>query len=86
MGRVAVTYRVTPEDPDTDLQSLKGRVQSTFADRLRDLQEKPLAFGLVSLEFVVVLEDAAGETDRAEASLEAMDGISSVETLSVDLL
>lgn len=86
MTAVVVTFRVLPDDAEADLGALMDRVREAFGDRLRDLRERPLAFGLVSLETAVLLEDAAGEVDRCEETLRGLDGVRSVETLSVDLL
>lgn len=86
MGKVVVTYRVLPEGAETDVDALKDRIRQAFGDRVRDVTDRPLAFGLVGVEAAVVLEDAEGEVDRTDASLQKLEGVRSVETLSVDLL
>ncbi|MCJ2531732.1 MAG: hypothetical protein LN413_05435, partial [Candidatus Thermoplasmatota archaeon] len=58
----------------------------SFAGDLRDLVEKPVAFGLVGLEAIVLLDDAEGRLEGAEEMIRGLEGVGSVETLSVDLI
>lgn len=86
MARVAVTLRIMPDGPDTDLEGVRKGLTEALGERLREVVERPVAFGLVALEAVLVLEDAAGELERSEEAIRDLAGVGSVETLSVDLL
>ena len=55
MGSVAVTFRIMPEDADTDLDSIRTLVRSTLGSTLRDLREQPVAFGLRAILAVVIV-------------------------------
>jgi elongation factor 1-beta len=86
MGSVAVTFRVMPDDPETDLEQLKTRIRERLEDSLRDLREQPVAFGLNAILAVAVVSDAEGGSDRLEESLAAIPGVGSVEMVDVTLV
>ncbi len=86
MGRVVVTFRAMPSGPDVEISAIRTALHAFFGENLRDLVEKPVAFGLVGLEAVVLLEDAGGRLEAAESAIRGLEGVGSVETLSVDLV
>ena len=86
MGSVAVTFRIMPEDADTDLESIRSRVRATLGSALRDLREQPVAFGLNAILAVAIVSDASGGSDLFEQSLAAIPGVGSVETVDVTLV
>ncbi|MFQ5918416.1 MAG: elongation factor 1-beta [Thermoplasmata archaeon] len=86
MGRVVVTFRVMPMGPEVEIPPIREALRTSFGEDLRDLAEKPVAFGLVGLEAVVLLEDAEGRLEAAESTIQRVAGVGSVETLSVDLV
>jgi elongation factor 1-beta len=86
MGSVAVTFRVMPDDPETDLEGIKSRIRQSLKGSLRDLREQPVAFGLKAIVAVAVVSDAAGGSDQLEQSLAAIPGVRSVETVDVTLV
>lgn len=86
MGRVAVTFRILPEGTDVDYHELEGSVRSALGPLVRDVVLRPIAFGLKALETTVVVDDAAGESDRVEERLRGVAGVGEVETLGVSLL
>ncbi len=86
VGRVVVTFRAMPAGPEVETSAIRAALHAFFGEDLRDLVEKPVAFGLVGLEAVVLLEDAEGRLEAAESAIRGLEGVGSVETLSVDLL
>jgi elongation factor 1-beta len=86
MGSVAITFRVLPDDPETDLERIKSRIRERLEGSLRDLREQPVAFGLNAILAVAVVNDAEGGSDRLEQSLAAIPGVGSVETVDVTLV
>jgi elongation factor 1-beta len=86
MGNVAVTFRIMPEDADTDLEAIKARVRKALGTALRDLREQEIGFGLKAVVAIAVVSDAAGGTDGLEQSLGAVPGVGSVETTDVTLV
>ena len=86
MGSVAITFRIMPDDPQTDLEAIKSRVRGTLAGTLRDLREQPVAFGITAILAIAVVSDAAGGTEELEQSVAAIPGVGSVETVDVTLV
>ncbi len=75
-----------PDDAESDLGRIGETLRDAFGDDLREVVERPVAFGLVALEAIVVMDDTGGELDRSEEAVKGIQGVSSVETVSVDLL
>jgi translation elongation factor aEF-1 beta len=86
MGRVAVTFRLLPEGPDTDLDPVEERLRADHGDAVASMVRKPFAFGLDALEVVLVMQDAPGLSDEAEAALAEIPGIQRVEVTHLSLL
>ncbi len=86
MARVAITFRILPEDADVDIDSLKSAVRGALGGALRDMKVKPLAFGIMAIEAMVVVDDAAGGSEALEQSLASVRGVGTVETVDVTLV
>jgi len=86
MGTVAVTFRIMPEDPETDLEEIKARVRKALGGFVREMKEQPVAFGLVAILAIAVMKDTEGGSDELEQSLAAIPGVGSVETVDVTLV
>ena len=85
MGDVALIIKVMPESPDVDREELKKAIR-TKMPRVQDIQEEPIGFGLVALKVVVVVPDAEGQTDAAEAALIDIAGIERAEIIGSTLV
>ncbi len=83
MGLVAVTFKIMPENPDTDLNSIKNEIKS--AGNVRDIKEIPIAFGIKIVEALFVFEDKEG-IGSIEQKLRSIPGVASVESGDVTLL
>lgn len=84
MGQVAVTFKVMPESPDTDLVSVKEKIKAIGAE---DIREDPVGFGLTALSVLFVFDDKQGaDTDALAEKIKAIDGIASVESGEATLL
>ena len=76
MGQVALTLKVMPESPDVDLQALKERIAE--AVDVKQIVDKPVGFGLVMLEVLLVFDDKIGAGDF-EGKVREIEGVGSVE-------
>ncbi|HEX9340762.1 MAG TPA: elongation factor 1-beta [Thermoplasmata archaeon] len=85
MGSVAITFRIMPDDAETDIEGIKSRVRTSLAGSLRDLREEPVAFGLKAVLAVAVVSDSGG-TEALEQALASIPGVGSVETVDVTLV
>ena len=86
MGKVAVSFRIMPENIEVDLDTVQARVRDSLGPRLKKLEVTPIAFGLKAVEAIVVVDDTSGEMERLEAALGAIPGVGGVETTEVTLL
>ena len=75
MGEVMNTLKVMPENPDVDLEQLKAAIE-----------EEPIAFGLVALNTMVIVEDGEGGTDAIEAAIAELEDVASVEVTATGRL
>jgi elongation factor 1-beta len=81
MGEVVATFKLMPESPDVDLESLKEDIKSAIPDgaELHKIEEEPIAFGLVALNVQFVVEDGEGGTELVEEKFNELPNIGSVE-------
>lgn len=86
MGKVAITFRLMPEDPATDLRAIKDHIQKALGASLKGMQEKDVAFGLRAILALAVVPDEAGASERVEQALSGIPGVSSVEAIDVTLV
>jgi len=81
MGDVAIHFRVMPEGIETDLEAIKVELKKLGA---KHIEEKPVGFGLKSLEVIFITPDKEGQT--FEDKIRAIPGVESVETEGVTLI
>ena len=88
MGKVAAVYNLMPQDTDVSMEDVAKRIPEVMPKGVRivRLETKPFAFGLKILEAGFLMEDAAGITDDLEASLQKIEGVQTVEPVSVSLI
>jgi len=84
MGSVAVIMRVMPESPEVDLEQLKAALKEKLPG-IQDVKEEPIGFGLKSIKFIAIVNDAGGETDKLEKTLGEIPGVERAEILEVTL-
>ena len=77
-----------PDGPETDLEALKNKISSAIPEKakLNKIEEKPVAFGLKSLEVQIILNDREGGAEEIELELNKLENIQSVETIHVGLI
>ncbi|MDR2967598.1 MAG: elongation factor 1-beta [Methanobacteriaceae archaeon] len=85
MGEVVATVKLMPEGPDVDLEQIKVNVQDTVNEdaEFHKIDEEPIAFGLVSLNVMFIVDDGEGGTEVVEEKLAKIPGVSSIEVLDV---
>jgi elongation factor 1-beta len=80
MAQVMVLLRVMPEDINVDIQSLKKEIMSKIK---ANVQEVPIAFGLIALNVTTIVEDKEGEVEKIEKALKEIKGVGEIEVLEV---
>ena len=85
MGEVVATVKLLPESPDVDLEQIKIHAQNVVNEdaELHKIDEEPIAFGLVSLNVMFIVDDGEGGTEVVEEKLAQIQGVSNVEVLDV---
>ncbi len=84
MGSVAVIARVMPDSPDVNLDELKKALKQKLPG-IQEIREEPIGFGLKALKLVAIVNDAGGETDAIEKSLNEVTGVERAEIIEVTL-
>ena len=81
MSGVIATFKIMPAGADVNLDMLEAKIQEDVKpDQLR---REPIAFGLVALIAVKIVQDEAGEIDRVEEALRKVEGVGEVEITEV---
>ena len=71
MGEVVATLKIMPESPDVDLEALKAAIQAAMPAEaeFHKIEEEPIAFGLVALNLIFIIEDGEGGTESTEEAM-----------------
>lgn len=88
MGEVLATIKVMPESPDVDLAEIKENIKNLIPDdaELHKIEEEPIAFGLVAIIVMVIIDDGEGGTEKIEENLSKLENISSIKVVDVGRL
>ena len=87
MANVIITMKLMPEGVDTDLVAITEEVKksiSTFSGETEvRIEQKPVAFGLESLEIIFVMDESKGAPDELEKNISEISGVNSIEVVDV---
>jgi len=89
MGEVAITYRIMLDGPEVDTDTVVEKIKTEGPDwaNVKDIQVKPVAFGLKAIETLIVMGDKSGNNpDDVEKFLSEISGVQNVETVNMTLL
>jgi translation elongation factor aEF-1 beta len=77
---VIVTYRITPEGIEVDLEKLKKELNKFKPQKL---EVEPIAFGLNAIKMVKVLPEIEGEADKLASEIEKIKGVQTVDIVEM---
>jgi elongation factor 1-beta len=84
MATAILQIKVMPSSPDTDLLSLKQKIEEKLtkagAKRIEKIEEQDIAFGLKAL-IVTLAWPEEKETEEAEKALSGIEDVSSVDII-----
>lgn len=81
MAEVIATFKVMPTGVDVNLDELEAAIRTSVkADRIK---REPIAFGLVALNVIKIVQDAAGVVDEVEDKLKKLEGVGGVEVVEL---
>lgn len=87
MGEVAITYRLMPSGLEVDLKGVQDKAMEILGERrFHSSEVKPIAFGLNALEITAIVEEVEGLGERLEGELAAIEGVQSIETVTLTRL
>jgi translation elongation factor aEF-1 beta len=87
MGKVGISIRVSLDGPDVETTHVLNEIRKKV--HVEDAKIEPLAFGLKLIRLVATADDKSGkgtDTDKIEAAIKAIKGVSDVEIESVTLV
>lgn len=82
MGNVAISLKIMPESPETDIEKIKDELSKIL--KIQDSKIEPIAFGLKALKILIIVPDKG--TEEIEKQIRNIDGVSEVEVESVTLV
>lgn len=87
MAQIVVTLKIMPESPDVDLDKIekesKTKIQAFSDNEEMKSEQEPIAFGLIALKIIFVMDENKGSTDKLEEQIKTISGVNSVETIDV---
>ncbi|MFP4546267.1 MAG: elongation factor 1-beta [Methanomassiliicoccales archaeon] len=88
MGKVAAVYNLMPDDPEVSIEGIKEGIPQVIPRgvQVSNLEIRPVAFGLKMIEATFMMEDEEANVDKLEESLQQIDGVQTVENVSVTLV
>jgi len=88
LGEVGLQYRVLPDGVEVDLDKLENDIKAAMPEgaQVRASEKKPVAFGLMALHVLVVLDDKKGGAEQVESAIAQVAGVQSVEIVQMGLL
>jgi elongation factor 1-beta len=86
MAKVIITLKIMPESPDIDLHGIEKHAKEEikkFGAEFGKSDIVPVAFGLKSLNIMIISEESKGSTDELEKKIAELKGVNSCETIDV---
>lgn len=82
---VSAKIRVMPSGVNTDLEEIKSKLNNIVDKfgKLHKTEIKPIAFGLKSIEALILLNDEKGGIEEIESLIQKIDGVGGFEVLEV---
>ncbi len=85
MGTVKVVVRIMPRDPGA-YEALKEEVEGNFSGYKKEVEERPVAFGLKALILTVFVPDEEGVMEDIEKRLSSLSNAGSWEIEKTTLI
>ena len=86
MAEVIVTLKIMPESPEINLEEMKETISKTIAEfngEVGKTEVEPIAFGLMALNVIFIIDEAHGSTDDLEEAVQKLEGVQSAEVTDV---
>ncbi len=85
MGKVIVTARLMPDNPNANLEHLAAAAKKIIEEsgEFARMETKPVAFGLKAVLLYFVVPDDSGGAEEIEKALSGIPHVQSVEIVDV---
>lgn len=86
MATVVVTLKIMPSGTDVDLDTIKDKavkLVSEFGGEVGKSIQEPIAFGLVALILMFIMDESIGSTEELEKSISQLEDVSSCDVTDV---
>jgi len=86
MANVIVTFKVNLESPETNVEDVKDAVSVKIEDsgvQVGKTEIEEVAFGLKAINFICIMDEDKGSTDRLEETMNEVEGVNSVQVVDV---
>jgi translation elongation factor aEF-1 beta len=89
MARVILTLTIMPSSPETDLNAIEAKAKEAIVSFTDDddtefkIEQKPVAFGLKSLNVTFVMDEDKGGTEEVEKKIASLENVNSAEITDV---
>jgi len=87
MSQVVVSIKIMPGSPETDISLLQNKaleeIKKFAGDTEFKAEQEPIAFGLIALILIFVMDENIGSTDTLEENIKNIEGVNSVEVIDV---
>jgi len=85
MGKVIATIKVMPESLKINLEKLKEKITKLIEGivEVGRVEEEEIAFGLKSLNFIVIADETKGSLDPLAEKIAEIKGVKSAEVTNV---
>ncbi len=85
MAEAMIVVKVMPDSVEVDLPSLEGRVRDVILEIYGEVgeirkEEIPIAFGLISMQFTFIINEAIG-SEAIEEALANVDGVANAQVI-----
>lgn len=89
MAKAIITFKIMPESPDVDLESVKEKAMQIAKEMgaIGDMQSQiePVAFGLKMLKVLAMYDVEGGKFDDVAEKMNELEGVQSAEVFKMDL-
>lgn len=81
MAEVLVGLKVLPKDVDVNLDKLEEKIKK--AVNPERTERVPIAFGLVAINIIKIVQDAEGEVEKLENALKTIEEVGGIEVTGI---
>jgi translation elongation factor aEF-1 beta len=89
LGELIAVFRIMPQGLETDLKGLEAEARKAIPEgvKVERVEQKPIAYGLKSLNVTILMEDSESiSVDSIESALSKLKGVESVQCTDVGRL